>query len=356
MARFSAFFVAICLLSVSPAFALDPYASGDPYWLLIHEPPVIQELRLTKEQALKFQQLMDGVDLRFFPLRNKPNEEATKGFQALFGEVQTELKTLLKPEQQQRLNEILYRQLGTKTVLRDDVARQLNFTDTQREKIKQIMEATQKEITALEKEASSGKPREPLEKKFVELKTDEQKKVLELLKPEQQTGWRQLIGKPFDLTKLGHPAFKVPELIDSKEWINATSPPSLAQSRGKVVVVHFYASGCINCIRNYPWYRQWSDAYQGKDVVMIGIHTPETNAERDVAGVRSKAAAEKFTFPILIDGKNENWNAWGNSMWPSVYVIDKRGYLRDFWPGELKWQGSDGEKFMRERIDVLLKE
>jgi len=53
-------------------------------------------------------------------------------------------------------------------------------------------------------------------------------------------------------------------------------------------------------------------------------------------------------------GKSENWNAWGNSMWPSVYLIDKRGYLRQFWPGELNWQGNNGEKYMREWIERLV--
>jgi peroxiredoxin len=120
--------------------------------------------------------------------------------------------------------------------------------------------------------------------------------------------------------------------------------------------VHFYAADCINCIRNYPWYREWHQRFKDKPVALIGIHTPETEAERDASAVRKKAADAKLEFPILIDGRNENWNAWGNSMWPSVYVIDKRGYLRFFWPGELKWQGNDGEKYMRERIEQLLLE
>jgi len=89
---------------------------------------------------------------------------------------------------------------------------------------------------------------------------------------------------------------------------------------------------------------------------MIGIHTPETAAERDAAHVRQKAAEAELSFPILIDGKSENWNAWGNSIWPCVYVIDKQGYLRHFWAGELKWQGNDGEKFLRDRIEALLNE
>jgi thiol-disulfide isomerase/thioredoxin len=355
--RFCAFIVVSCQILVSaPARAVDPYAGGDPYWLLLHEPAVLEELNLIAAQRGKFQEMLDEVDLRYFPLRNKSSEEATKGFHALLDEVQTQLKTLLKPEQQLRLGEILLRQLGTKAALRDDVAKRLAFTERQREQIKQITDETQKAVAALEKDASNGKPREPLEKTFVELKTDEQTKVLEVLKPEQQSGWKQLLGKAFDLTKLGQPAFKAPELIDSKEWINAKSPLTLQRSQGKVVVVHFYASGCINCIHNYPSYREWSERFRDKDVVMIGIHTPETQAERDVAGVRRKAAAEKLTFPILIDGRSENWNAWGTSMWPSVYLIDKRGYLRNFWPGELKWQGSDGEKFMRERIEALLEE
>ena len=43
-------------------------------------------------------------------------------------------------------------------------------------------------------------------------------------------------------------------------------------------------------------------------------------------------------------------------MWPSVYLIDKRGAVRYWWYGELNWQGSQGEKYMREKIEELLAE
>jgi peroxiredoxin len=210
-------------------------------------------------------------------------------------------------------------------------------------------------VAALEKELADGKPRVEFEQKFQELKANEYKQLVSVLKPEQQTAWKNMLGSNFDLSKLGQPAFKTPALVDTGEWIN--SPPLKLESlRGKVVIVHFYAANCINCIHNYPTYNEWHSHFAGKDVVMIGIHTPETDGERDIAAVRKKAAEAKFAFPILIDGKNENWNAWGNSMWPSVYVLDQRGYLRYFWPGELKWKGTDGEKIMRERIELLLAE
>jgi peroxiredoxin len=176
------------------------------------------------------------------------------------------------------------------------------------------------------------------------------------LTPRQQAAWKDAIGRPFDLGTLGQPALAAPEIVDSGEWINSPEPLTLAGLRGKVVVVHFYAANCINCIRNFPSYRMWQDRFAGKDVVLLGIHTPETAEERDTAAVRRKAADEKLTFPICIDGKNANWNAWGTSMWPSVYVIDKRGYVRHSWHGELKWQGATGDEFLAGRIDALLAE
>jgi peroxiredoxin len=345
----------LLLIRAGSAAAVDPYAGGDPYWILIHEPVVVAELKLTSKQQQAYQELTDDLDLRFFPLRNKSREEATAGLKKLVEEAQQKLKELLDSKQQQRLSEIILWRLSTAALLRDDVAQRLRFSDTQRKHIRQIAEETQQDVAAIEKQVSEGKPREPLEKEFRELKTEEQKLMLALLKPEQRTGWKQLLGATFDVNQLGQPVFKAPELIDTAQWIHTKQPLQLAKLRGKVVIVHFYACGCINCIHNYPSYRKWHDELPS-EVVMIGIHTPETEGERNLAHVRRKAAEEKLKFPILIDVKSENWNAWGNSMWPSVYVLDKRGYLCNFWPGELKWQGSDGEKFLSERIEQLVAE
>jgi thiol-disulfide isomerase/thioredoxin len=346
----------VLFILIASASSDEPEAAGEPYWTLLHEPAVVAELKLTATQRASYQELLDGLDLRFFPFRNKSREEATAGLVKLVEEAQQKLKTLLKPEQLRRFNEVVFWRLGTATLLRDDVAEKLRFSDSQRKQIKKIAEETQHEVSALEKESREGKSREPLEKKYTELKTSEQKQMLEIITPDQQQAWKKLLGPSFDVGKLNQAAYKAPELIDTGEWINATKPLQIEKLQGKVVVVHFYASGCINCIHNYPSYRQWQEAFKSDDVQLIGIHTPETEGERVTKTVRQKAAAEKFTFPILIDGKSQNWNAWGNSMWPSVYVLDKRGYLRNFWPGELKWQGAEGDKFLTERIEKLIAE
>ena len=59
---------------------------------------------------------------------------------------------------------------------------------------------------------------------------------------------------------------------------------------------------------------------------------------------------------MAVDGAAENWKAWGNNVWPSVYLIDRRGNVRRWWYGELNWQGARGEESMRKRIEELLVE
>lgn len=61
-------------------------------------------------------------------------------------------------------------------------------------------------------------------------------------------------------------------------------------------------------------------------------------------------------FPVAVDNDLQYWNAWGNSMWPSVYLIDKQGYLRYWWYGELNWDGAGGQNLMAQRIEELLSE
>ena len=81
-------------------------------------------------------------------------------------------------------------------------------------------------------------------------------------------------------------------------------PVTLESLAGNVVVVHFYAFGCINCIHNYPTYLEWHEKYRGKNVVILGIHTPETTAERDSAAVKTRAEDAGFRFI----GRRLKWN------------------------------------------------
>lgn len=356
MFRSFVFLTGLCLWAGGAiAFAAEATNGIDPFWVLLHEPAVMKDLNLSSTQRSKYQSLLDELDLQFFPLRNQSAEAGQAGQTRILSEVRQQFQTLLTAEQSERLQQIQWWQLGVGSLLQDDVAKKLEYFGNQQTRLQKTWDDIQQSLAAIEKQVAEGAPRKPLEKKHADTQTKGLKRMLEILTPEQQLAFQNLLGDQFDTSQLGRARYKAPELIDTQQWINSR-PLNQADLRGKVVIVHFYACGCINCIHNFPWYRDWEERYRNQNVVMIGIQTPETNFERNFDNVQAKAQEEKLRFPILFDAKSENWNAWGNSMWPTVYVIDQQGYLRNFWAGELKWQGSDGEQFLRERIDALLAE
>jgi peroxiredoxin len=338
-----------------PTPAADPFWGADPAWTLLHEPAVWRELELSSEQSRQFHGLLDGLDARFFPLRNKPEAEATKGAGEVLADATRQLQSVLSEAQLRRLAEIQSRQQGTTALLQAGMAKRMNYKPRQREQLETVISETAAATRMLEKRLANGEPREPLEKEYSGLKRDELRKVTGILTGAQRSVWQKALGRDFDLTMLGRAEFKAPELIDSGEWLNS-KPLSMRELEGRVVVLHFYAFGCSNCIHNYPTYLDWQERFRDAKVVILGIHTPETSAEQDSASVKRKAEDAGFGFPVLVDRTKANWDAWGNSMWPSVYLIDRRGYLRYFWPGELKWQGATGDRWMQERIEELLAE
>jgi len=337
-----------------PAFAqIAP--ENEAYWTLLHEEAVVADLKLTAGQKTDYQAALDALDLRLFPLRNRPAQEATEQSEKIVADAKAAMGKILTGPQRARLDKLVLRQLGAKALRQDSVTRQLALTDEQEAKIDKALSDSQAALTKLREEAS-GKSPDDVHKAATKIQTDAKGAILAALTDAQQQKWATLVATDFDLTKLGRTRFKVPELTgDASAWRNSR-PLTLAGERGKVVVVHFFACGCINCIHNYPIYRQWHAELAGKDVTMIGIHTPETKTERDTSHLERKIEEDALGFPILIDNDSANWNAYGNSMWPSVYVIDRRGYLRHFWAGELKWQGAKGDEITRDWIDRLLKE
>ncbi len=144
-----------------------------------------------------------------------------------------------------------------------------------------------------------------------------------------------------------------PEFSGVTTWVNS-APLKLADLRGKVAIVHFWTNGCINCIHNYPHYRAWTEKYQpNHDLIMVGVHTPEFDAEKNVDRIKDQAAKNHLAFPIAVDNEGANWKAWGNHFWPCIYLVDKAGNVRYRWDGEL---GPSGFKKVFAQIDTLLAE
>ena len=347
--------VATLGVGLTPVSAADPFQGADPLWNLLHEPAVHRALGLSLAQQRQVHGLLDEQDAKFFPLRNQPPATSLPAADALLADTMRRLEEMLAPAQVRRITEIANRQRGPAALVQPPLVEQMRYTPRQREGLEAVIAETLAATRDLEKRLGDGEPREPLDEAYRELKQDEIRRASEILSPAQRTVWRKALGADFDLAALGHPVFKAPALVDSGAWLNSESL-TMEGLAGKVVVVHFYAFGCSNCIRNYPTYVAWQERFRDQDVVIIGVHTPETPTEEDVELVRRKAEEAGFRFPVLVDRTKGTWNAWGNSMWPSVYLVDKRGSVRHFWPGELKWRGATGDEWMHDRIEELLAE
>jgi thiol-disulfide isomerase/thioredoxin len=123
-------------------------------------------------------------------------------------------------------------------------------------------------------------------------------------------------------------SFKLaPELTGISGYIN-TDPITLADLRGKVVLVDFWTYSCINCIRTIPYLNAWHEKYADDGLVIVGVHTPEFEFEKDPNNV--KAAVEKFEikYPVVQDNDKGTWKAYENRYWPRKYLIDNEGYIR----------------------------
>jgi thiol-disulfide isomerase/thioredoxin len=135
----------------------------------------------------------------------------------------------------------------------------------------------------------------------------------------------------------------------AKLWFN--SPPlSLAQLRGKVVLVDFWEYTCINCIRTFPYLRRWDELYTPAGLIIIGVHTPEFAFAKNPANIANAVKRFGFSFPVVLDNDETIWNAFHNAAWPADFLIDKDGRIAYMHIGE----GDYGETELA--IRKLLKE
>ena len=123
-----------------------------------------------------------------------------------------------------------------------------------------------------------------------------------------------------------------PDLV-ARGWLN--SPPlSGAHLAGKVVVYDFWTYSCVNCVRTLPYLRAWHDRYARDGLVLVGVHSPEFDFEKDHGNVEAAVHRLKVTWPVALDDDMAIWRAFQNRYWPAKWVADRQGRIRYFHAGE----------------------
>lgn len=343
------------ILQAQWLYAQQASEVNNPYLVLVRDPSVHAELRLTPTQQFQIQRLTDQIDMPLWKMRGLPRTQAQAEFTRLLSITDKELSGILSPQQKNRFHQIILRVQQLEGLFRKNISTRLKITTQQQDQLRTLITNTQKELTDINDLKTTGESEKLIQEALADVRKKTNEQVLAILSDKQRQQWASLMGAEFDLSKLGNVKYKAPEFASDTPWIH--SPPlRLSNLRGSVVVLHYMAFGCINCKRNYPWYKDWVTEFAGEDFQIIGIHTPETEDERVVDNLTAAMKEAEMQYPIIVDNDKKNWSTWGNTMWPTVYLIDKQGYVRTWWMGELNWKGAGMQKVMKQHIRTLLAE
>lgn len=117
-----------------------------------------------------------------------------------------------------------------------------------------------------------------------------------------------------------------PDFPNNLTWYNS-SPLTQDKLKGKVVLVDFWTYSCINCQRTLPYLRNWWERYQKSGLVIVGVHTPEFEFEKDPGNVKEALKKYKISWPTVLDNDYKIWDSFANHSWPAKYLINAQGKI-----------------------------
>ncbi len=118
-----------------------------------------------------------------------------------------------------------------------------------------------------------------------------------------------------------------PDFTGNDRWFNS-EPLTLAELKGRVVLIDFWTYTCINCIRTLPHLVAWDKAYRDDGLTIVGVHSPEFSFEKKASNVARALKQNGIEYPVAQDNELATWNAWSNQYWPAKYLIDAKGHVR----------------------------
>ena len=109
--------------------------------------------------------------------------------------------------------------------------------------------------------------------------------------------------------------------------INDGQPLAMASLKGKVVLVNFWTYSCINVLRTVPHIIEWNAKYADKGLVIVGVHTPEFEFEKNIDNLKTSLQKYGIKYPVIQDNDYKIWKAYENNYWPRMYLVDPQGYI-----------------------------
>ncbi len=129
------------------------------------------------------------------------------------------------------------------------------------------------------------------------------------------------------------PRVRAPELR-GRGWLNTGGEPlSLADLRGRFVLLDFWAFCCVNCLHVLDELRPL-EAEHDRDLVVVGVHSPKFVHEADADALAAAVARYEVEHPVLDDPDLVTWQAYAARAWPTLVLVDPEGYVVAQYAGE----------------------
>ncbi len=110
------------------------------------------------------------------------------------------------------------------------------------------------------------------------------------------------------------------------QWFNVDAPLRLSNLRGRIVLLDFWTSCCINCIHTLPALDQVAAAYP-RELAVIGIHSPKYTWEADTEGLRQTLDRLGIHHPVIHDPERQLWDQYAVHAWPTLVLIGPDGRI-----------------------------
>ncbi|MET8780461.1 MULTISPECIES: NHL domain-containing thioredoxin family protein [unclassified Streptomyces] len=120
---------------------------------------------------------------------------------------------------------------------------------------------------------------------------------------------------------------RAPELIGKGGWLNTGGEQyTLADLRGRIVILDFWTFCCINCLHVLDELRELEEKHRDT-VVIIGVHSPKFVHEAEHRAVVDAVERYGVEHPVLDDPELATWKQYAVRAWPTLVVIDPEGYV-----------------------------
>ncbi|MCY3797568.1 MAG: thioredoxin-like domain-containing protein [Chloroflexi bacterium] len=131
-----------------------------------------------------------------------------------------------------------------------------------------------------------------------------------------------------------------PEFPTDLDWINVENPLTMSGLVGKIVIFDFWTYGCINCLHVIPVLEQVEQKF-ADEVVVIGVHSAKFENEGQTENLRQIVQRYGIHHPVINDNEFAVWRNYGARAWPTIAIVDPRGYWVIRQSGEIPFEAFD---------------